>query len=244
MGVPEGSFAVAAFIVFALPGFIFSGVRRWLRGESVEDRDIGLTIARGAVFAVTLTAIYLVFFGSQLSEGLSSKAGSDTLSIRDPSRIGLTVLLLYVVLPFAISFLFQIRHTSWSALTWPKKTPGWIRWLLGWVRTPHSKVGYSAVPNAWNHAIDTNPNGVWIKVKRSNGDWVGGWYTSQSFATTYPEPRSLYIAEQYEITDTGDIDFDRPVVGTGVFLMIGDDDLVIWGRPLTQTPTQGEGSDD
>lgn len=235
MGVPEGSFAVATFVVIALPGFIYASIRRRFRGESIEDRDIGLTIARGAVFAITLTAVYLVLFGPMLFAGLEAKADADALSISDPSRLGITVLVLYVAVPTILTMLIHIRHTRWPALQLPEKTPTWILTGLIWIRVPRSRDGYSSIPNAWNHAVSANSNGVWVKVRRSNGDWIGGWYTEGSAASMYPEPRSLYIAEQYEMTSKGGIQMDKAVPGTGIFLMIGDDDLVIWSRdPGTQ----------
>lgn len=228
MGVPEGSFAVAAFVVIALPGLVYAAIRRWLRGEAAGDRDLGLSIARGAVFAVALTAIYLAAFGAQISEGLSVAAGTDTLSILDPSRVGLTVLVLYIVVPAIVSLLIQVRHLGWRPPVWSTKIPAWIRAVLRWVRVPQSRHGYSSTPSAWDHALP-NSAGSWVKVKRGNGEWVGGWYTKGSFATTYPEPRSLYIDEQYEMSEDGVLGDQIP--DTGVFIMINDDDLVFWSVP-------------
>lgn len=228
MGVPEGSFAIAAFIVVAIPGFIYAAVRRWARGESAADRDVTLGIARGSVFAVTLTATYFFVFGGQLYAGIGPGVAADALAIADPSHVGLSVLVFYVAIPVAISFILQMRHIGWQTPGWVRRAPKWTRSLAGWVRMPHSKKGYSSIPSAWDHSASENQHS-WVAVRRGNGDWVGGWYTKGSFVTTYPEPRSIYINEQWEISRTGA--FKRPIPGAGVFLMINDDDTVIWTNP-------------
>jgi hypothetical protein len=228
MGVPDGSYAIAAFIVIALPGFIYAGIRRRLRGEYSEDRDVSRTIARGATFAVALTAIYLLAFGDWIFEGLASGNDSNPVIIADAQRIGLTVLVLYIAIPAVLSVLLQIRHIAWRAPTWPKHTPRWLRSWMAWVRYPSSKRGYDATPTAWDHSITRN-HSSWVKVKRGNGEWVGGWYTKGSFATTYPEARSIYIDRPYTMTDDGA--FGEATQDSGVFLMINDDDLVFWETP-------------
>lgn len=243
MGLPEGSFAIAAFIVLALPGFIFSGIRRWLRGESVSDRSVSLTVARGAIFAIALSAVYLAIWGPELFDGLAPGKGTDSFIVLDPRRVGLVVLVLYIVIPALISFALQFRHIQWG-------NPGWLERrlpeqagkgqrpvkelskplapVLRWfVRVPSSKYGYESTPSAWDHAIRTTSSS-WVKVKRANGDWVGGWYTKGSLATTYPEPRSIYINEQWSMSETGD--YEAPIPNTGFFLVVNDEDLVIWTR--------------
>lgn len=243
MGLPEGSFAIAAFIVLALPGFIFSGIRRWLRGESVSDRSVSLTIARGAIFAIALSAVYLVIWGPDLFQGLATGDSTDSFVVIDPRRVGIAVFALYIVMPTLISLVLQCRHIQWRVPGWlerrlpeqvnrspkprrilPEQVAPFLRWL---VRVPSSKYGYESTPSAWDHAIRTTTSS-WIKVKRADGDWVGGWYTKGSLATTYPEPRSIYIDQQWAMSKTGD--FKEAIPNTGLFVVIKDEDLVIWTR--------------
>lgn len=223
MGLPEGSFAIASLIVVALPGFISAGIRRWARGEYAEDRMLGLSIARGATFAVVLTSIYLLIFGAQVFESLQAGKDTDTISVSDPHRLAITILLLYVIVPGIVGIVMNRSHIEWKT---PQNLPG--NALLKWVRFPVSKHGYKSTPSAWDHSVSHNQN-AWVKIQRSDGQWVGGWYTKGSFATTYPEPRSIYIAKQYGMTDEGA--FSEEIPNTGIFLAIGDGDLVIWTNP-------------
>lgn len=231
MGVPEGSFAVAAFIVIAVPGFIYAWIRRWLRGESATDRDVGLSIARGAAFAVALTAVYLALFGGLVTTGIVSTAGSDSLGLSDPQLVGRTVLVLYVVVPTLISALLQLRHIAWRKIVWAEGTPAWLQTALGWTRWPRSKHGYNPIPTAWDYAVTQNSQnlGAYVKIKRgSSNEWIGGWYTGDSFASMYPEPRSIYIHQQYAMNKKGE--FGDALPDSGVFLMVNDDDVVYWSR--------------
>ncbi|WP_417540984.1 DUF6338 family protein [Microbacterium maritypicum] len=228
MGVPEGSFAVAAFIVIALPGFIYAWIRRWLRGESAADRNVGLAIARGAAFAVTLTALYLALFGDLVATGIKTVSGSDALALSDPQVVGLTVLVLYVIVPTAVSALLQVRHIAWQKVVLPERAPEWLRTVAAGVRWPRSKHGYSPVPTAWDYAVTQNQS-AYVKVKRgSTSEWIGGWYTGDAFAAMYPEPRSIYIHQQYAMNKKGE--FGDPLPDSSVFLMINDDDVVYWSR--------------
>lgn len=220
MDLIEGSFAVATFIVLALPGIVYVAVRRWARGESAEDRDFGLSFARGVVFAVALTCVYLLAFGESLGAGIASGRDADTLVIGDARVVALTILMLYIVLPAATAFGLNSRHVMWQRI-------GESRWL----RYPRSRHGYTNTPSAWDHAARKGQSS-WVKIQKANGDWIGGWVTRGSFVSAYPEPRSIYIDAQYAMTSDGN--FLNPVPGAGVFLSISDDDIVVWVRGQQQ----------
>lgn len=239
MGVPESSFAIAAFVVVALPGFLYAAVGRWARGESASDRDVGLTIARGAAFAVTLTGVYLVLFGAWLFEGIEVSTNSEALTISDPRRLGVTVLVFYIVVPAVISALLHRQHITWSRPGWALDKAGDVKKGRRWAKYVHSRHGYSAVPSAWDHAARQNHN-AWVKIKRSNGEWVGGWFTKGSFVTTYPEPRAIYVADQFAMTKDGNFIGEDPLPGSGVFLMISDTDLVFWTNPKRAQQQEAE----
>ncbi|WP_420121140.1 DUF6338 family protein [Nakamurella sp.] len=214
MNIFEGSFAVAVFIIIALPGLIYAAVRKWARGEGPEDRDFGRSIARGAVFAVGLTTIYVLACGESLESGIVSGTDADTLAIGDPRGLARNVLFLYIILPFLVSLALNYRHLTWQAYGQSRR--------LRYLRSRH---GYSDTPTAWDHAIKRQQSS-WVKVRKPNGVWAGGWFTKGSFASSYPESRGLYIDQQYLMSDEGD--FLRPIPQSSIFLTVSDDDIVIW----------------
>jgi hypothetical protein len=216
MGVPEGSFAVFALIVLALPGIVYGGVQRWLRGESAQDRDLPLAFARGVTLAVVLTCIYVLLLGPVATAALSFD--EDRITVVDPGLAAAAVLVLYVLLPFLFGVVMQWRYIEWVPVVGVRL-----------IKRPISKHGHTRVPTAWDHAIRENQQ-VWCKVRRNDGQWVGGWFTAGSSATSYPEPRSVYIANMWAMDADGT--FVAAIPGAGVWLAIGDDDLVIWQRPV------------
>jgi len=222
MDIPTDGFAVASLIVLALPGLIYSAVRRWLRGEGPEDRDWSLTFMRGVFLAVVLSAAYLLVFGGQIFDGLALDSGSGTITIASPRRVGLGVLVLYVLVPIGVSLIAQGRYLTWKP--WVDRG-GWR-----WIGHPASRVGFNPTPTAWDHAIQLDAHqAVWIRVRRADGTWLGGWFTGGSFATAYPEPRSIYIDQQWSVLENGD--FGKEMPNAGIWVNIADGDVVFWTRP-------------
>ncbi|CAH0227521.1 DUF6338 family protein [Microbacterium sp. Bi128] len=221
MDVLQSSFAVATFVVLALPGLVFVAVRRWARGEAAEDRDFGLSLARGSVFALALTGVYVLMLGDAPGVGVTFGADADALVVSDARRLALTVLVLYLAVPAMLSLILNRQHITWERSS-----------RLRWVPLPRSRHGYSNTPSPWDHAARKHQDS-WVKINRANGDWIGGWVTHGSFMSAYPEARAIYIDQQYAMTKDGN--FNGLVPGAGVFLSIADDDVVIWIRPANPT---------
>lgn len=216
MEIPGSSFAVAALIVLAFPGIVFAGIRRWLRGEMPEDRNIGLALVRGVVLSVVLTACYLLIFGSWEGFGVRSEGSGESVEITDARSVGLVVLILYVLVPLVIAVIFHHRYIRWAA----PRAPGWT-----WLRFPQSRHGYTMTPAAWDFAARANTQ-AFVRIHRANGDWIGGWYTGGSYTTTYPEPTSIYISNQFRMNNDGT--FGDPLPNTGVWVAISETDVVSW----------------
>lgn len=229
-GVPESGFAIAAFIVLALPGFVFAAVSRWFRGESPADRDVTLTIARGAIFAVSLSAVYLILGSDWVFRSIQLNPSDGSVAVVDPKQAGFAILVFYLGIPAALSICVHLTRIRFARPKWLTERGTLWRRILFFLWIPRSKHGYTSVVSAWNFANEQNQHS-WVKVKRANGEWIGGWYTEGSFVTTYPEPRSIYIGRQYAMTKDGNFVDDKPIPGAGVFLVVRDDDMVFWVSP-------------
>ncbi|GAB3393365.1 DUF6338 family protein [Humibacter soli] len=220
MSIPTTGFAVLAIIVLTVPALAYASVRRWAGGERSGDRDVGLSFARGIVFAVALSAFYAFLFGSVVS-GLISISPTGEVAIKAPQLVGLAVLVLYVIVPLAISIAVHHSDIEWVGVS---RGPSWIR-------LPRSKTGRSDIPTAWDFAASTRQNN-WIRVTRADGSRLAGWYTGGSFMTSYPEPRSIYLDQQFEIDAAGTI--GGPLPGQGFWITIQDSDIVEWIAPLKE----------
>jgi hypothetical protein len=225
LDVIEGSFALATFVVIALPGLVYAAVRRWARGEAPEDRNFGLSVARGADFAAGLTGIYMLIFGDALGLGVAAGTDADTLVIRNPRALALTVVGLYLAVPGAIALALNHKYLEWL----PVRSANWLRY-------PQSKNGYSDTPTAWDHAARRNSSS-WVKIRKADGGWIGGWFTKGSFASTYPEQKAIYIDQQYQMSAGGN--FGTAIPGAGVLVTVSDGDIVIWEDPTKASAAIG-----
>jgi hypothetical protein len=93
------------------------------------------------------------------------------------------------------------------------------------MKLPQSRSGYTTTPTAWDHAVQRNSSS-WVKIRKSDGSWIGGWFTKGSFATTYPEIKTIYIDQQHQMSPEGNI--GPAIPGSGVLLTIAENDVVIW----------------
>lgn len=212
---------MAAIIVLALPGFIYAAIRRWARGEQSDDRNVGLLFARGLAFTVSLCAVYFLVGGGALAGGLDFQTKSGQVSVTDVRVVAGVVLLFFVIVPALAALVLVRDDLRWET---PDRPEWWPKWK--WARVPHSRHNYISVPTSWDHGVRANTDGSWVKIRRDNKYWVGGWFTKGSHATTYPEPESIYIAEQYAMTEEGN--FGEPIPGAGVWLKVNPSDIVIW----------------
>ena len=199
MDAPTTSFAVAAIVVLALPGFIYAAIRRWAGGENSDDRNIGALFARGLVFTVWLSAIYFSWAADPLSPASRLTPSPIRYSSPIPRQVAGLVLVLFVVVPALLSLVAVRRDIAWER----RVRPRWLRWV--WL--PRSSHHYVGTPTSWDHAVrkhtDDPEKGTWVKIRRADNVWVGGWFTKGSHVTMYPEPESIYIDEQFEMTVEG-----------------------------------------
>jgi len=223
MSLPVTEFGILSLVILAVPGLVYSTVRRWSWGETFTDRSVGLAIARGTTLAVVLNSLYLIIFGREISDILTfNEAGA--ISVHNPRGLGIWILILYILAPLLLSLIL-----NWTHLRLVKQFP-YIRSKHGLVRSP----------TPWDDLVRYRSD-AWIKIRRANADWVGGWYSGGSVASSYPESPSIFIGHQYEMD--GDGAFGDPIPDSGVYLKIADDDIVIWidGHEDGSSNEQGRG---
>lgn len=215
MTVPANAYGVAVLLVLVLPGVVWTSVRTAVRGRLPHDRDVTARVLQALAISAVLDTVYVVVFGSALVDGL--RAGVRGQSAHP--RLGAAgLLLLAVVVPAALAYLAHGRPT-WRAV----KTP------VGVVRLPLSASGYDTAPTAWDKKAP-GLGGHWIRIRVADRTWVGGWFGNDSYVSTYPEPRDLYVEEQHHVDSSGVI--GPPVEGSaGFWLALKEGDTVEWVKP-------------
>ena len=234
MSIPSSTFAVVAFIVLFVPGFVFAVVRIWLRGFRADDKGIDTRIAQSLVVSVIFDAIYLIFAYVRL--GPLVNVTDKTIEILDPVALGWTILIGAVLVPGLVAVLiYQPFRPRWRTPKErrPKRESKFpIKLVRLW--------NYSSVPTAWDQAA-ADPTNRFIRVLLPDKRYVGGYYGGGSYVSTYPEPRDLFISNPYIMSDSGD--YVEPLLGSmGLWLSIPDGAIVDWVDPYFEPPLEQDTS--
>lgn len=197
-----------------------------------------MAVARSFVFSVVLAGFYLTLFGDWLLRGVAPGSDADTIVITNARAVGLVVLVFFAVIPVLIALFVYRRDvhieppaedaSKWIGTAWAvlRRACAWLDRRLDWLPWVGSRHGYVDIPSPWEKANRDNRDAAWVKIQRENGQWIGGWLTHGSLAAAYPEQHQLYIDQQYQMTQDGD--FEEPLPDTGVWVVVGDKDVVSW----------------
>ncbi|WP_285036586.1 DUF6338 family protein [Plantibacter sp. ME-Dv--P-095] len=224
MAIPTTMFGILALVALVVPGIVFAGVRAWLRGYKWSDQTAASRVLDAVLVSVILDALYLWAFGALLAPILNDPQGE---LIANPSSLGFATVVLGLAIPAGIAF-------AWHAdMTWTK--PAW-GWWPSWVQIPRRRSSFESTPTAWDKVAPRHSD-VWVKIRLPNGERVAGWMSGKSFVSTYPQPRDIYIQEQFTISADGSIGDRIPNTG-GVWLSITDGSIVEWiNEPEGDTDT-------
>lgn len=211
-GIPSTAFSVVAFFVLVLPGLVYAAVRTTLQGFRSDDKNLETRIAQALTISAVLDSVYAIGAYSFLRDVFTFEDGSVTID--RPQAAGIAVLVGAVAIPALLACSIHLRVT-WIPV---RRVP--------WLKHPVRVNQYRSTPAAWDWGV-TRPGARFVRVRWGDGQWIGGLFEHDSYASTYPEPRDLYIRYQYEIKDDGS--FGNPVPGTrGVWLRVSDDCIVEW----------------
>lgn len=95
----------------------------------------------------------------------------------------------------------------------------WDR-LRRWIRHP--------MPTAWDHFFSRREP-CWILFRLRNGRSVAGYYGANSFASSYPHRRDIYVEEAWVIDDDGQFQWKVPDTA-GALVSIEDCELIEFFR--------------
>jgi hypothetical protein len=226
MIIPSSAYGIVVFIVLVLPGIVYGITRAAVSGTRAHDKDWSARILQALLVSIGLDAVYLLIFGRHIVSALT--AGRETLTDH-PRQVAIAALILGIVIPAIGAYLIH-GQLRWQQVS----TRG--RFVL---KLPRRQTGYRPAPTAWDE-VARNLEGRWVRVRIGDGKWIGGWFGSKSYVSTYPEPRDIYIEDQHLIDAAGVIGSQLPDTA-GVWLAIKDGDIVEWIDPSpTATPPPDE----
>ncbi|USI88389.1 DUF6338 family protein [Rhodococcus pyridinivorans] len=188
---------------------MFTVVRRYLRGPGPDEKDFSVRLVHAIAASVIFDCLYLIVAGPWLiSQFTETEGAARPAALEAPRATGLVVLVLAVGIPALTAV---ICHTGFRKGRWP--------FMLAERR--HS------TPTAWDHAATTRA-GCYVRVYTSDGKWVGGYLPEKAgFVATYPEPRDIFIPQQWTMSPTGE--FLSQVEGTlGIYVPLTGPERVEW----------------
>lgn len=234
MVLPTSLPGVFALFALFVPGLVWASVRTLLQGYKTPDRVAGERLAQAVFVSALLDPFYLLVFGWWLAPIVSS--GTRLLTDR-PWEAGLVVLVFGVAIPAAVAY---VAYAEALILESARKL------LNGrgpkWLTKFRPATGLSSVPTAWDWAA-RRKGGNWIRVLTQQGKWIGGWFADESFFSTFPEPRDLFLAEPWALDAEGVLQHPVPE-SAGIWLSLEGAQLDEWTKPVDAEAASAEEAED
>jgi len=207
--LPQTWTQIAVVLAAVLPGFVYQLSRRRLAGPDPDEQQLGTRLLRAIAASAVFAGFYVVIWGPALVDVVQDT----TYAADHPRAVGLGFLILVVAIPWSVAWVGFALRTS---RRWDRVRSNFEAWLEAHVRPRPS---WDPTPSAWDFAF-TNRQVGWVRVLTPQG-WVGGWFGPDSFASTYPDPRELFIQVGYAIDDEGTF-MDDVTAPQGVYVRCED----------------------
>ncbi|ROR72391.1 hypothetical protein EDD31_0742 [Bogoriella caseilytica] len=202
-------------VAILLPGLVFAAVRSGLRGYLLDDVTPGTRVAQALLAGVVFDLFYVIALGPQLVNRVG------TPDFQNPREVALIVAVLGVITPAAVAYLLFGRPFHWKFYIVPIATSR-----------------YSRTPSAWDFKLP-HAGGAFVRIHLPDGSLIGGWCGSNSFVSTYPHSRDIYLESQWELSPSGEFKDKMPNTG-GVWTSVPDGAIITFTKTTTtEEPNNG-----
>jgi Family of unknown function (DUF6338) len=186
---------LAILLLFVIPGTVYQGVLDRFRGPVAAEQDSSNRIVRAVAASAVFDSVYAVAIGPHLVSMTSGKSALSGLSSHSRSA-GLLGLVLLVLIPSIVALL-EAKYDRRK-----------------------SQAVYDSTPTSWDFLFKSRGS-CWIRLKlKDQGGWIGGWYGTKSFTSSYPQPSDIYLESEYKMTSDGK--FTETIVNTGGVYVAGE----------------------
>lgn len=214
MQLPTSAYSLAVLVLLVIPGITFATVQSLLTGPTTKDKTVGVRILEAVLVSVIFDCIYAIAFSSIFPLAVFREPD---FALKNLSLLGFLILAMLVALPAVVAVLC---FGSIELVTFDSgRLKGWrLPWLVN---------GYERTPTAWDKVAQRIPSGRFVRVRLESGSYVGGWFSTGSFLSTFPEPRDMFIESQYNMNEDGE--FGEKIPGNlGVWVAVTDKCVVEW----------------
>jgi hypothetical protein len=191
--IPSSVTQLLVVLVLVVPGFVYQAVRIRIVGRKPGDTDLPTRILRAIVISTVFALVYVFALGPEITTTAQAQA-----ELADHTRRSA---LLGFVAAFVVPTLTAILlnrsqidlKLNGAFFKHPIKT---IR-AEEWTR-------YDPRPSSWDVAFEGASVGF-VRVRMADGTWVAGYYGPNSYASSHPDARNLFLELAYEVDATGKI---------------------------------------
>lgn len=221
MDIPSSASQLFIALLFVIPGSVYQAVRQRLRGPAPDDLSFSNKLFRALGVSAALNAIYFALAGKHLLRlvvARHDKSPSWQGAEQHAVALGWLALLLLFAFPVLLGVGDYMRATR--SLD-----------LRGAV--------YNPIPRAWDYAFrDVEP--CFVRILTTDGVWLGGWFGENSFISSYPEPREIFVEVAHEMNPDGQIGEAQPW-SAGMYVRCDDVRAVEILRQPLPSGAPGEG---
>lgn len=185
---PQDLLQLLVIVGAVVPGFVYQISRRRIRGPGPDEQSVTIRVLRSIATSVVFVCVYIAVLGYP---PLGVELNPDGLPVSwRPVAIG-TLMLALVIPWFAARAIYYLMTAppiagATSAIT----------------RHLSLRSQWDPTPSAWDFAFNGRKAG-WVRVQTSDGTWMGGWFGDGSFASSFPEPREIFIEQGYVMDGAG-----------------------------------------
>jgi hypothetical protein len=166
-----------------MPGVVYQTVRGRLRGPAPDNREAIVRILRAISVSAALDLIYMAVFA-----GVIIRAVTEPGNLQQFARqLALLALACTVVIPAVLAAMAHFCSA------WRRR---------GFKRAFTNFWQHDTVPTAWDWFGNARSSG-YIRVLTKENKWIGGWAGPNSYISSHPEPRDIYIDRVYELDKNG-----------------------------------------
>ena len=222
MPIPTSLTQVLVTLVLIVPGFMFQAVRIRLRGRRTPaESDLATRVLSAFTMSMAFALVYVVAGGKKIL----GPAHEPVSALAHPRLYAAGGIAAAFVVP---ALLAAVAAYLDDAVWWQSAR---LKLL------PSSLTKSDSRPAAWDVAFQDLPE-CYIRVKTADGKWYAGWYGEGSYASSWPDPRSLFLATSYHVDDAGELGL--PVEGSlGVMIDCTDAVLVELLAPSSESDSSG-----
>lgn len=220
--IPSGVGQLVVILLFVVPGFVHQIVRARLNGPAPEDLSQTFRVLRAIAISAVFGLVYILLTGDLL---LEAAQGEGNL-VEHPRLAALLALGGMFMIPSALAVAthaFSVSENMGEA---------WTR-----IRT-WSLSNYDPTPTAWDYAY-RGMGRAFVRALTADGQWIGGYFGDDSFASSFPEPRELFLEQGFMMNEDGSFGYAVENT-TGVYIRCDDIRVIEFLVPAEEPAADGD----